>query len=239
LQHLKRVGLFLLTLVLIFSILPADLSARAATFDTLASPGDTDFNKDGVIDIKDLAELARMYGTRSTGSGWNPKFDLNSDGIIDIYDLVLCSKNIGMDLVQHTFNVYESLLPGKKTVVVKLINADPSKYDVFVKDVKLQYDLSLSAFAGDVLTAEAVESNLRIIEKTTAGIQYTFNVYESLLPGKKTVVVKLIDVDSKNYDVYVKNLKLDYDSFGNIFIGDVLSADSLEANLRIVSKITP
>ena len=53
-----------------------------------------DFNDDGTIDIKDLAELSFKYGQTNSSSQWNSKYDLNNDGIIDIYDLILVSKLI-------------------------------------------------------------------------------------------------------------------------------------------------
>lgn len=53
-----------------------------------------DFNDDGTIDIKDLAELSFKYGQTNSSSQWNSKYDLNNDGIIYIYDLILVSKLI-------------------------------------------------------------------------------------------------------------------------------------------------
>ena len=53
-----------------------------------------DFNDDGTVDIKDLAELSLKYGQTNSSSQWNSKYDLNNDGIIDIYDLILVSKLI-------------------------------------------------------------------------------------------------------------------------------------------------
>jgi hypothetical protein len=121
LHYLKKVSLFLLTILLISNILPAGILAKASAFDTLASHQNTDFNNDVMIDNKDLAEIARMYGTTTADFGGPSKYDLNSDGIMDIYDLVLISKNIEINPVQYTFNVCQSLLPGKKTIEVKLI----------------------------------------------------------------------------------------------------------------------
>jgi len=51
-----------------------------------------DVNYDGVIDIRDLAVLAKDYNSRVNEV--NKLEDLNNDNIIDIYDLVKVSKNI-------------------------------------------------------------------------------------------------------------------------------------------------
>ncbi|MDP4146366.1 MAG: lectin like domain-containing protein [Bacillota bacterium] len=44
-----------------------------------------DLNKDGKVDILDLAQEAQAYNTKTSSSSYN---DLNSDSIIDVYDLV-------------------------------------------------------------------------------------------------------------------------------------------------------
>lgn len=51
-----------------------------------------DIDGNGIVDIKDLAEIALSYNKTNTSNGWNSKLDLNKDNIIDIYDLILISK---------------------------------------------------------------------------------------------------------------------------------------------------
>jgi hypothetical protein len=53
-----------------------------------------DLNKDGVIDIKDIALLAQSYRLQSSDSGWNASFDLKEDGIIDLYDMVIIARKL-------------------------------------------------------------------------------------------------------------------------------------------------
>lgn len=53
-----------------------------------------DVNNDGVIDEKDIAELATKYNLTSNDSGYSSNYDINNDGIIDIYDLVKIASNI-------------------------------------------------------------------------------------------------------------------------------------------------
>lgn len=54
-----------------------------------------DINHDFVIDIRDLAEVAKNYNINKISAGWNSIYDFNSDGFTDIYDLALLSKYIG------------------------------------------------------------------------------------------------------------------------------------------------
>lgn len=53
-----------------------------------------DINKDGVIDVQDLALIAVSYNITSKDDSWNTELDINRDTIIDIFDLVLVSKKI-------------------------------------------------------------------------------------------------------------------------------------------------
>lgn len=53
-----------------------------------------DVNKDGKVDVLDLAAVAKNYNMKSGNASWDPKLDFNKDGTIDIFDLVLCSKNM-------------------------------------------------------------------------------------------------------------------------------------------------
>jgi hypothetical protein len=56
-------------------------------------PGDV--NIDGRVDIKDLAQAAKSFGSYSDHPQWNPTSDENEDGKIDIRDLVLICKKFG------------------------------------------------------------------------------------------------------------------------------------------------
>lgn len=53
-----------------------------------------DINKDGKIDVLDLAAVAKNYNMKSGNVSWDSKLDFNKDGTIDIFDLVLCSKKM-------------------------------------------------------------------------------------------------------------------------------------------------
>ena len=64
-----------------------DLDAIGAIHVPLAwiVPGDTD--RDGDVDLMDLAELLGTYGACSGDAGFNPNADFNGDGCVDLFDL--------------------------------------------------------------------------------------------------------------------------------------------------------
>jgi hypothetical protein len=59
-------------------------------------PGD--INVDGVVDYKDLAILARSYGTHSDEQNYYKDADINEDGMIDYKDLAILAANYGGSL---------------------------------------------------------------------------------------------------------------------------------------------
>ncbi len=54
-----------------------------------------DINGDGKVDIKDVAIVAKAFGSYPGHYLWNPDGDFNQDGKIDIRDLVIVAKNFG------------------------------------------------------------------------------------------------------------------------------------------------
>ncbi|WP_243287625.1 IPT/TIG domain-containing protein [Geothrix terrae] len=84
---------------LTFTIEPAmvgDLSLRVdwgnsgTVSDTLAIPVKTlDFLGTGTVDVLDMLELAKAYGSRTGDATFDPKVDLNGDGVIDDTDVSL------------------------------------------------------------------------------------------------------------------------------------------------------
>ena len=54
-----------------------------------------DINKDGNVNIFDIAIIAVAYGSTPQNSTWNPIADINEDKIIDIFDLVFVAVNFG------------------------------------------------------------------------------------------------------------------------------------------------
>lgn len=62
---------------------------------TWSFSGVEDFNRDGIIDQRDLAFVSDGYNTQKGQSGYVATKDLNGDGIIDIYDMVRVANKIG------------------------------------------------------------------------------------------------------------------------------------------------
>lgn len=56
-------------------------------------PGD--INGDGIVNIMDLATVARAYGTKPGDPKWNELVDVNNDNIINILDLIPVARNYG------------------------------------------------------------------------------------------------------------------------------------------------
>jgi hypothetical protein len=56
-----------------------------------------DVNKDGIVDLKDVYEVARAYGSRPDSPNWNPSCDLNEDSFVDMKDYAIVCKNYGQD----------------------------------------------------------------------------------------------------------------------------------------------
>ncbi|MGD0160757.1 MAG: PKD domain-containing protein, partial [Candidatus Bathyarchaeia archaeon] len=54
-----------------------------------------DVNGDFKVDMKDIALVARAFGSKPGSSNWNPNADVNSDGKIDMKDIALVGRNFG------------------------------------------------------------------------------------------------------------------------------------------------
>jgi len=50
---------------------------------------------DGKVDIRDVAVIAKLFGTKYPEPSFNPNYDINSDGKIDIKDIAITAKNFG------------------------------------------------------------------------------------------------------------------------------------------------
>jgi uncharacterized protein (DUF2141 family) len=45
--------------------------------------------------MKDVAYIARHFGTNSTSSNWDPVCDLNGDGKVDMKDIAIVARHFG------------------------------------------------------------------------------------------------------------------------------------------------
>jgi hypothetical protein len=50
---------------------------------------------DGKVDARDIAFVAKAFGTYEGKSRWNPNADINNDGKVDAKDLAVPCKNFG------------------------------------------------------------------------------------------------------------------------------------------------
>ena len=54
-----------------------------------------DIDRNGVVDMRDLAVLARAFGSYPGASNWNPKADLNQDSVVNMRDAAILLDNFG------------------------------------------------------------------------------------------------------------------------------------------------
>jgi len=57
----------------------------------------SDFNEDRIVDIQDIAQTAKVYGTKSGSAKYKFDLDLNSDFEINIIDLATVAKEFGQE----------------------------------------------------------------------------------------------------------------------------------------------
>ena len=54
-----------------------------------------DVNGDGRVDMKDIAMVARSFGSTPASPNWNPAADLNGDGTVNMKDIAIVARNFG------------------------------------------------------------------------------------------------------------------------------------------------
>jgi len=57
-----------------------------------------DFNKNGIIDIDDIMEVAKIWSSHQGDGIYDPLYDLNGDGEINIIDIMIVSSDWGLQL---------------------------------------------------------------------------------------------------------------------------------------------
>jgi hypothetical protein len=92
---MNRSKLIILCTILILSCILVRNKVQAEGFSR-------DVNGDGIIDIIDVAQLARCYNMKSLDSNWNSSYDFTDDNIIDLYDMVLIAKAMGQTVNSYT-----------------------------------------------------------------------------------------------------------------------------------------
>ena len=54
-----------------------------------------DVNGDGIVNMKDIALVARAFGSTPSSNNWNPNADINGDGMVNMRDIALVARNLG------------------------------------------------------------------------------------------------------------------------------------------------
>jgi hypothetical protein len=54
-----------------------------------------DMNEDGIVDINDLYEVAKSFGSEPGHPRWNANADFNEDGLVDLQDIYWIASNFG------------------------------------------------------------------------------------------------------------------------------------------------
>jgi len=70
-------------------------ATNKTTFEVTRAQLSTDINGDGVVNILDIAIVAKAYGSYPGHPRWNPAADLDGSGIVNILDVARVAKDYG------------------------------------------------------------------------------------------------------------------------------------------------
>lgn len=85
----------------------AAVGARPLTAPAPASP---DINRDGMVNVTDLAPVRTSFNSTSGQPGFNPDADFNGDRIVDVYDLVRSGLGFSKTMDPQTQTLLQSTL---------------------------------------------------------------------------------------------------------------------------------
>lgn len=57
----------------------------------------SDINQDRKVDIRDIATVAKAFGSSPDHPNWNPSADINENGKIDIRDIAIVARDFGLN----------------------------------------------------------------------------------------------------------------------------------------------
>jgi len=60
-----------------------------------------DVNRDGVLNIIDIAKVARSFGSSPGHENWNPTADLDENERINIVDISMAAREFGRELIEN------------------------------------------------------------------------------------------------------------------------------------------
>lgn len=62
-----------------------------------------DINRDGVLNILDIAKVAWSFGSNPGHQYWNPIADLNENELINIIDISMAANEFGRELIENAY----------------------------------------------------------------------------------------------------------------------------------------
>jgi len=76
-----------------FDIDPTNNSKGKQVVIMSSTGPNTDVNGDGKVDMKDISEAAKAFGTIEGHPRWNPAADVNADGVVNLFDVALVARD--------------------------------------------------------------------------------------------------------------------------------------------------
>lgn len=133
----KITAIFLIIVTIFISSIPIPGVTVKASSNFNVIPFDYyDFNDDWVIDVMDLAAMAKNYNT--TDQKGKYVYDLNLDNSVDIYDMTLLSKAIGQEEGNTFGNLNASGLIAQKGIWRYFRNSADNGYLYKINDLSTQ-----------------------------------------------------------------------------------------------------
>jgi len=92
-----------------------------------------DLNVDGIVNVIDLAIVAKAFGSYAEHPRWNPKADVDKNGVVDILDIVRLAKDFGKKSTEKTeFQTIEKgYYSGHTNSAYHVINTETEWADVW------------------------------------------------------------------------------------------------------------
>jgi hypothetical protein len=142
------------------------------TLDLLAG----DVNGDCVVDVLDLSEIGKAYGSIKGSANWDPYADLNCDNIVNVFDLSSVGRNYGKTKDCQT---------GGQSVPVTTLSVGPEKTS-FTNATGTSFNVNIDI--GDVEDMYAYEFNLKYDTNILSATNLVYSFLNApTWVGKKTM----------------------------------------------------
>lgn len=133
--------------IVMFAVITSALSVSATGIARACTYLPYDLNKDGIIDMKDVAIFASAWQAKTGDANFNPNCDFNKDGIINIKDASLLAIHWTWLLKAHvritprTLNLKSH---GNWITAVILLPAKVNASDIEVSSIRLNGSITVS-----------------------------------------------------------------------------------------------